>query len=190
MNPLGTSPKPEKNKELESWKNNVDFTAWVSSDPLLGGIDLRPYFFASKEKEDFFFDQIKSDQLRILISKLMGGTMNIASANEEIKALSPADAMKVFEVLSSKILKNSDVTIMPKGIEGIKALVMHHNNLETSLIALIETFDCKKVGGWICSGWDKCITTENSKSRLGKYYENLSKEGNALVKAALNNTRK
>jgi hypothetical protein len=79
---------------------------------------------------------------------------------------------------------------MPKGIEGIKALVSHHSDLEPSLIALIETFDCKRVGVWICSGWDKCVTTEISKSRLGKYYESLSKEGNVLVKAALNNTRK
>lgn len=187
---LAVVPKPEKNKDLEPWENNTDFTAWASSAPLLGGIDLRPYFFASKEKEDFFFDQVKSDQLRILISKLMGGTMNIASANDEIKALPPADARKVFEVLSSKILKNGDIAMMPKGIEGIKTLVSHHSDLEPSLIALIETFDCKRVGVWICNGWDKCITTENPKSRLGKYYESLSKEGNGLVKAALNNTRK
>lgn len=187
---LAVAPKPAKNKDLEPWENNADFTAWASSEPLLGEIDLRPYFFASKEKEDFFFDQVKSDQLRILISKLMGGTMNIASANDEIKALSPADARKVFEVLSSKILKNGDIAMMPKGIDGIKALVSHHRDLEPSLIALIETFDCKRVGVWICSGWDKCITNENAKSRLGKYYESLLKEGNGLVRAALNNTRK
>jgi len=182
---LAVVPKPEKNKDLESWENNADFTAWVSSE-----LDLRPYFFASKEKEDFFFDQVKSDQLRILISKLMGGTMNIASANNEIKALSPADARKVFDVLSSKILKTGDIAMMPKGIEGIKALVSQHRDLEPSLIALIETFDCKRVGVWICSGWDKCVTTENSKSRLGKYYKSLSEEGIGLVKVALNNTRK
>jgi hypothetical protein len=190
MKTLDVVQKPEKNKDLEPWENNKDFTSWVSSEPLLGEIDLRPYFFASKEKEDFFFDQVKSDQLRILISKLMGGTMNIASANDEIKALSPADARKVFEVLSSKILKNGDIAMMPKGIEGIKALVSEHSDLEPSLIALIETFDCKRVGVWICSGWDKCITAENPKSRLSKYYESLSKEGDGLVKAALNNTRK
>lgn len=189
-NTLAVVPKSKTNEDLEPWRNNADFTAWVSSEPLLGEIDLRPYFFASKEKEDFFFDQVKSDQLRILISKLMGGTMNIASAYEDIKALSPADARKVFEVLSSKILKNGDIAMMPKGIEGIKALVSQHSDLEPSLITLIETFDCKRVGVWICSGWEKCVTTENPKSRLAKYYESLSKEGNGLVKAALNNTRK
>lgn len=187
---LDAVPKPEKNKVLESWENNADFAAWVYTKPLLGEIDLRPYFFASKEKEDFFFEQVKSDQLRNLISKLMGGTMNIASANDEIKVLSPADAKKVFEVLSSKVLKNGDIAMMPKGIEGIKALVTHHRALETSLIGLIEAFDCKKVGAWICNGWDKCLTTDPSKSRLNKYYDNLLKEGNSLVKAALNNMRK
>lgn len=188
--PISVVPMAEKNKDLEQWENNVDFTAWASNEPMLGEVDLRPYFFASKEKEDFFFDQVKSDQLRILISKLMGGTMNIASANDEIRTLSPADAKKVFEVLSSKILKNGDITSMPKGIEGIKALVSQHSDLEPSLITLIETFDCKRVGVWICSGWDKCITDENHKHRLDKYYECLSKDGNGLVKTALSNTRK
>lgn len=189
-NTLAVAPKTEKTKDLESWENNVNFTAWVSSAPLLGEIDLRPYFYVSKGKEDFFFDQVKSDQLRILISKLMGGTMNIASANDEIKALSREDAQKVFDVLASKILKNGDIAMMPKGIEGIRALVSQHSDLEPSLIALIETFDCKRVGAWICSGWDKCGIIPNEKSRLDKYYERLSKEGNELVKVALNNTRK
>ena len=190
VTPVAAVAKPEQNKDLEAWENNVDFIAWVSSEPLLGEIDLRPYFFASKEKEDFFFDQVKSDQLRILISKLMGGTMNIASANDEIKALSPTDARKVFDVISSRILKSGDIAMMPKGIEGLKALVSQHKELELSLVTLIESFDFKRVGVWVCSGWDRCITTEDAKSRLGKYYESLSKEGITLVKTALSSIRK
>lgn len=178
-------PIPERKRELETWINNSEFVVWASSGPLLGQVDLRPYFFASKEKEDFFFDHVKSDRLRSLISKLIGGTMNIASVDDEIKSLSSADARKVFEILSSKILKNSDINTMPKGIEGIKVLVSYHRDLELSLIELIETFDYKRVGVWICSGWEKCISTENPKLRLGKYYESLSKEGNSLVKKAL-----
>jgi len=180
----------ERSAEIGSWETNADFTAWASSEPFLGEIDLRPYFFASKEKEDFFFDQVRSDQLRILISRLMGGAMNIANAQDAIKALSSADARKVFDVISSKILKNSDITKQPKGIEGLKELVSSHSDLEPSLITLIESFDCKRVGAWICSGWDKCITSQNMKLRLGKYFENLEKEGSGLVKAALKNMPK
>ncbi len=190
IKPLTNGPEPEIDKELESWRNNADFNSWASSEPLLGIIDLRPYFFASKEKEDFFFDQVKSDQLRILISKLMGGTMNIASVNDEIKALASTEAKKVFDALSSKILKNGDIAMMPKGMEGVKALVSYHSDLESSLVALIESFDCTRVGAWICTGWDKCITTEKTKVRLDKYYESLLKEGNSLVKVALKNTWK
>lgn len=187
---LAVVPKLEKNKDLEQWENNADFTAWVTIEPLLGEIDLRPYFFASKEKEDYFFDQVKSDQLRALISKLMGGTMNIASANEEIKALSPSDARKVFEVLSSKIFMNGDIDKMPKGMEGIKALVSHHSELEPSLISLIETFDRKRVGAWICNGWDRCVTSDKSRLSLNTYFESLAKEGTVVVKAALKAIRK
>lgn len=182
--------KPERNKDLESWENNADFTAWVSIEPHLGEIDLRPYFFASKEKEDFFFAQVKSEQLRNLISKLMGNEMNVASANDDIKALSTSDAKIVFEILCAKISRNGGIANKPAGIEGAKALVTLHGELEPSLISLIETFDRKSVGAWICTGWDKCVTSEKAKASLNAYFENLSKEGTDFVKAALKTLRK
>ncbi len=185
-----TSPSPEKDKDIASWESNTDFTAWASCEPYLGEIDLRPYFFASKEREDFFFAQVKSEQLRSLISKLMGSEMNVASANDEIKALSPSEAKKIFEIISSKISRIGDIVNKPNGIEGIKAVVTYHGELEPSLISLIETFDCKRVGAWICTGWDKCLTTAKSKSSLNMYYERLSKDGSLVVKAALKTTRK
>lgn len=173
------------NKELDAWLKNSDFSAWAKSEPLLGSTDLRPYFFASKEKEDFFFEQVKSDHLRYLIEKLMSVSMNIATIDSDIKELSIQEATKAFEVLSSKIFKQGNIKYKPKGIDGIRVLVAYHPELEVDLLGLIESFDRKTVGVWICNGWDKCITTDEAKRRWEVYVNNLLKDGNLLIKTAL-----
>jgi hypothetical protein len=176
---------PEKKDErLEKWKRAKNFSLWVSSEPKLGDIDLRPYFFASKEREDFFFDQIKSDQLRELISKLMGGTMSVATATDDIKKLNSEEARHVFTLLEIKIKKASDISKQPSGIDGMRALVAQHSELEESLLGFIESYIAKTVGVWICNGWGECLKSDTAKSRYTAYLKKLQSEGTGLTKAA------
>ncbi len=185
------SPKAIVQDELiEKWKKDENFTIWASSDPKLGDVDLRPYFFASKESEDFFFNQIKSDQLRELISKLMGGTMNVANAKSEVGKLTPDEAAQVFSLLELKIRKASDISAQPSGIEGIRTLVSQHSALEEQLITFIESFNVKTVGAWICQGWDPCIKSNSAKTKLYVYYKKLENEGRNITKAAAKTARK
>lgn len=78
---------PKRISILKMGKDKA-FSKWVASAPMLENIDLRPYFFACKEREDFFFEQIKSEQLRELVYVLMSGKMAIASKIDEIIHLS------------------------------------------------------------------------------------------------------
>jgi hypothetical protein len=176
--------KSKQDEHIENWQKDKAFSKWVTSEPVLGDIDLRPYFFASKEREDFFFEQIKSEQLRELVSRLMGGTMVIATANEEITKLSQDDAKTVFEHLTNRIKKSGDISKQPKGIDGVRVLVEHHKELESSLVGFIENFTAKTVGVWVCTGWDKSITTDVCKMRLRTYLSKLEKDGSLLTKKA------
>lgn len=180
-------PEPPKlDKHIEDWQKDKDFSKWVTSEPALGNIDLRPYFFASKEREDYFFEQIKSEKLRELVSKLMSTTMVIASVNEEIKNLTQEEAKRVYDQVTIKTKKALDVSKQPNGIDGIRTLVELHEELETALITFIESFPVKTVGTWICTGWDKSIKTEASKIRLREYITKLKTDGQRLTKAAAN----
>ena len=117
--------------------------------------------------------------------------MNVAAATSELESLSQIDAKKVFEILSFKIQKVSDITNEPDGINGVRALVSIHGDLQNSLVGLIESFDCAKVGPWICKGWETSITTDDAKKRLKVYYGRLESDtSNLLVKAALKSTGK
>ena len=177
--------KEDENPDIKEWRKSKDFTEWVKSDPMLGEIDLRPYFFASKEKEDFFSSQITSDNLRQLIGMLMKDEVVIASTVDEIKALSETDAKKVFDIIASEVLKVYDMSNQPDGIAGLREVTIHHPNLEAMLVNFIEMLDFSKVGLWICKGWDKAIKSPEGQKRLQEIFTQLKEKGNDLVRKAL-----
>lgn len=177
-------------KTIAEWSKKTAFMKWALNTPLLGDVDLRPYFFACKERENFFFERIKSEQLLELIRKLMGKSFNVISAAEEIKALTGDEPKKAFDILTKKIKKISDISNEPAGIVGIRSLVAIHSHLENSLVSLIESFDCATVGPWIIKGWDDSITSAEGKARIKTHIEKLAKAGSKTTKAAIKATAK
>lgn len=182
------SPAPEPNisedTHITRWKAKPDFCSWVLSDPQLKNVDLRPYFFACKGAEDYFFEQTQNESIRQLISKLMGSSMAAASVVQEIKDLSARDAKYVFDILAQKVQQVGTFSDKPRGIDGIATLVEHHDALEQNLVQLIRIFSPTKVGPWICTGWDKCIRKDNEKQQLKGYYRILAEEGIPMTRAA------
>ena len=112
--------------------------------------------------------------------------MVIASANEEIKNLTQEEAKRVYDQVTIKTKKALDISKQPNGIDGIRTLVELHKELETALITFIESFPVKTVGAWICTGWDKSITTEASNIRLREYITKLKTDGQGFTKVAAN----
>lgn len=175
----------------KEWLANESLCSWAKSEPSLGDIDLRPYYFASKEKQDYFFNQVKSEKLRFIIDGLMSASVYyIASINDKIENLSNEEAKYVFDIVSQKILGQGDGTKKPDGIDGVITLVKFHKELQSELISLIASFKMDRVGAWICSGWDKCIVDDTEKRKLTEYYTQLSETGNLFVKAALKTVKK
>ena len=182
------TPIPEtkrtQDEHVTAWKSKQDFCSWALSEPRLGNEDLRPYFFACKGAEDYFFAQTQDESIRQLISKLMGATMAVASVAEEIKKLNTREAKYVFDILSRKINQSGSIDVKPRGIDGIIALVEHHDALEQNLVQMITLLDPCKVGAWVCTGWDKCIRKTEEKEKLEKYYHTLLEKGTFITKMA------
>lgn len=174
----------QEDAHITDWKSKPDFCSWVLSDPHLKDVDLRPYFFACKGAEDYFFEQTQNEAIRQLISKLMGSSMAAASVVQEVKDLNPRDAKYVFDVLAQKVQQSGAFSDKPRGIDGIITLVEYHDALEQNLVQLIQIFSPTKVGAWICTGWDRCIRKENEKKKLREYYQILAEKGTPITKAA------
>lgn len=180
----------EVTEKCKEWIKTQQFCDWAKAEPFLGDVDLRPYYFASKEKEDYFFKQIKSEKLSAIIDGLMSSEMYIASIKDKVKNLSEEEAKLVFDVLAQKILGQGDGTAKPRGIEGAKVLVELHSELQKALIELIVSFKKEKVGLWICNGWDRCITGDEEKSKLHEVFEVLSRDGSKEVQVVLKTMQK
>ena len=174
----------KKDTHVTEWESKPDFCSWALSEPQLGNEDLRPYFFACKGAEDYFFAQTQNENIRQLISKLMGSAMAVASAVQDIKDLSSRDAKYVFDILARKIQQAGSLAEKPRGIDGVIALVEHHDALEQDLIQLIQILDVSKVGAWICTGWDKCIRKAKEKGQLEDHYRKLADKGMSITRAA------
>lgn len=172
----------ELESQLQEWKDNEELHEWLKIEPLLGDTDLRPYYFASKERKDYFLSQIHSEQLLELVQKLMGSRLVVASLRDEAKVLSYMNAEVVFNLICNKIQEDNDYSKQPPGIDGLRLLVELHPKLQTKLIEFIKTFSVVSVGAWICSGWEKSITDPDCKILLKKYIVELSKHGNSTVK--------
>lgn len=181
-----TAKKYNLSEKCKEWLNNELVCNWARSEPPLGREDLRPYYFASKEKKDYFFSQIKSEKLRYIIDGLTSSSVYyIASINDKISSLTSEEAKYVFDFLSQRILGQGDGSRKPNGIDGIITLVKFHKELQSELISLIASFKMERVGAWVCSGWDKCIVDATERKRLSDYYIQLSQKGNPLVQATI-----
>lgn len=179
--PAVTTETP-KDSHITEWEKKTDFCSWALSEPQLGNVDLRPYFFACKGAEDYFFTQTQDEAIRQLISKLTGNTMAVASAAEGIKNLNAREAKYVFDILARKTQQAGSLAEKPKGVDGIIALVTQHDALELDLVQLITLFDPSKVGPWVCAGWDRCIRKKGAKDQLVAYYRTLADRGERLTK--------
>ena len=178
---------PETPVEIEDkWFDLNLMKDWLLSAPDIAGIDLRPYYYACKEKTDYFAGRVDKNDLTAIIDVLFSSDMTIMQHVEEIKGLSNPDANQVFEIVAQKIMEKGSFEQKPAGIDGLIILTEHKESLCGKLIAFIEGLPKDKVGVWVLSGWDKAIKKESEEAnKLERYFENLKENGNKFVKAAL-----
>ena len=93
----------EEKKADEEWFSSNAPIEWVMMAPKLSDEDLRPYFFACKETEDYFFDKTAEDKIREIITVLLASEMAIVGKKDDIAKLSTEEAMKVFDLLSDRM---------------------------------------------------------------------------------------
>lgn len=171
----------------ERWYDLNRISEWISTDPDITDKDLRPYYYASKEKFDYFSGKVSGNNLSELVDLLLGDEMVIVGRVEELKNLTNQEAEQVFSVVAQKIMEKGQFETKPKGIDGLIVLVQNKPELRKSLVGFIDAIPIDTVGIWITNGWDKAIPkTCDEKKVLNQYFEKLKKDGSATVKTVLN----
>ena len=182
-----SAPKPEvKSDDFVKLLGEPKTKFWMDEvEPSLAGIDLRPYYFACKESDDFFFSD-PDEVLRELISVIRGGSMNVSNNSKKIKELEDADARKLFRVVTQDAFTR-DITKPepPKVIEGIRRFVEFRPELQDALGEFLLTLPTANIGIWALGDWDSCLP-KTCAARV-KYLQFVQKIGetniNPIVKS-------
>ncbi len=181
--------EPAQQGQFESMLRQDEIVTWANAEPSLAGIDLRPYFFACTEKEDFFFSS-KEERLRDLIYAVRNGGMTTVSRKKQIEELPGNDAKYLFRIVSEEafISKLSD-SKAPKPIVGMQKLVSIRPELREDLAGFLLTLPVDNLGMWAVSGWDESIPKDSpQRSKLMEFVKKISEQSNDhLVKTAAKN---
>jgi predicted KAP-like P-loop ATPase len=152
-----SAPAPLPAEAME-WEKNEWAKGWAAIDPLLTGVDLRPYVFVTRDKRSSLGGLAAASHLEGLVEKLMGPTMMVRGAVGEIAKLTGPEPEEVFEAIRGRILQDDNFAAKPKGADGLVRLVEAHPAMQRRLLEFIRELPVTKVGSWAASSWGACFT--------------------------------
>lgn len=175
-----------KNEKFIQMLGQKEIHEWMDSEPSLAGKDLRPYFFACTEQEDFFFST-QDDRLREVIAAVRQGKFTAGSRTDQIKALEEPDALYVFKRVTAEVFKrNLNTQKIPKIIEGLRVFVANRAELQTALADFLLTLPADKLGIWAIGGWEDCIPkVSEARTKLNDFIRKIKEQTNdSIVRSA------
>lgn len=180
------APRDRVENAREEW-----IERWHALRPSLAKVDLRPYFFLTRDKRMFVPGLSGSEVLDALVDRLMGTEVSVRTAADSIKALSPGDAELVFDEVRVRMLQNLDPTKgAPAGAYGLRALVRGQPSLQRRLLAMLRELPVDRLGAWAAGHWQQCFTDPACRSEYDQQIRAWSEVGNARLKAAIEASRK
>lgn len=141
----------------ERWYDLDRISEWISTDPDITDKDLRPYYYASKEKFDYFSGKVSGNNLSELVDLLFGDEMVIVGRVEELKNLTNQEAEQVFSVVAQKIMEKGQFETKPKGIDGLIVLVQNKPELRKSLVGFIDAIPVPTFPKNRKCLWNRCV---------------------------------
>lgn len=163
---LEAATPASENAVLAEWKSSDTVRDWARVQPLLSGIDLRPYLFVTKDKKDYFGPVSVLGHLASVVEKLFGGKMMVQGYEAELKLLVQPEADKVFEAVRTKIMGTGAFETMPAGVDGLIVLVKAQPGLQSKLLDFLEALPNSKCGPWAVRGWQGVIKDAECVGRL------------------------
>lgn len=180
-----------ENAVLAEWKSSDTVRDWARVQPLLSGVDLRPYLFVTKDKKDYFGPVSVLGHLASVVEKLFGGKMMVQGYEAELKLLAQPEADKVFEAVRTKIMGTGAFETMPAGVDGLIVLAKAQPGLQSKLLDFLEALPSGKCGPWAVRGWQGVIKDAECVGRLTTLLTEWSKlTNNPALKTAAELTLK
>jgi|Deesub1362A_J573_1020465.scaffolds.fasta_scaffold02489_7 predicted KAP-like P-loop ATPase len=191
----GSKSKDEKDKkfpEIEMWSQDQWIVDWLNTEPFLSAIDLRPYFYFSREKLTDISESVKrlTPEAQTILRELFSQSDAIRNnAFKKGKNISQSDAATILDVIIERVRNTEDHSDKnsPLGIavEWIKV----RPELSAEFMSFISTLPDAELPIWIVTGLETALKNTPQHSALIQFLERISNSttaGNSLKKAAQN----
>ena len=109
----------------ERWYDLNKIWKWITTEPEITDKDLRPYYYACKEKMDYFSGKTSKNDLSEIVELLFRDEMIIVGRVEDLKNLTNQESDQVFGIVAQKIMEKGQFDMKPKGIDGLIVLVQN-----------------------------------------------------------------
>ena len=169
---------------LAEWEASDAIRSWARLSPNLGGVDIRPYLFVTKDRKDYFGATSVLGRLTAVVEKLLGPKLAVQAFESELKQLAPAEAAQVFEELRGRIMGGDAFETIPPGIDGLGVLVRAHPTLQPNLLDLLEVIPSDRCGAWVVKGWESVVKDAEAIAHLEKLLERWSESKSVFLKTA------
>ena len=177
-----TGKEDSQESDIAKWLERDWLKRWLSIEPAIDGVDLRPYVFVARDKR-LLNAGAGSGGLEALTTKLCGPQFGIRSVEPEIRVLTPGDADIVFRALRERVLSSGDFTKPPPGIDGLSIVAKHHAQFQGEVVKLLGSLDPKELGLWVVRGWNESITDTKALQELQTVMEEwANQKDNQLLK--------
>ena len=91
----------------ERWYDLNEIWKWITTEPEITDKDLRPYYYACKEKMDYFSGKTSKNDLSEIVELLFRDEMIIVGRVEDLKNLTNQESDQVFGIVAQKIMEKA-----------------------------------------------------------------------------------
>lgn len=170
--------------DVNRWLERDWLKRWLTIEPAIGKVDLRPYVFVARDKR-LPMSTTGSSGIEALIQKLSGSQLEIRAAEPEIRTMTAGDAGIVFGALRERVLGAGSFSKPPPGIDGLSIVAKHHPNFQGEVVKLLGSLDPKELGLWVVKGWNESITDTAASRELQEVMQGWgNQDENKLLKQA------
>jgi len=170
-----------------TWLTSQTARDWAALDPRLAGVDLRPYLFVAKDRKDYFGLASALGPLASVVDRLMGSKFEVSALETELKKLSAAEAIRVLDVLKTRIVTAESLGTEPPGVQGMIVLARAFPALQNNLLDLLEELPPEQLGVWVLKGWERAIKEVQSHPRFRALVEEWAESGSMVLRAGAKN---
>ena len=179
---MATEKEDGQESDAAKWLERDWLKRWLTIEPAIGNVDLRPYVFVARDKR-LLMGATGSGGIEALTTRLCGSRLELRAAEPEVRALTPGDAGIVFGALRERVLGAGSFTKPPPGIDGLSIVAKHHPSFQGEVVKLLGSLDPKVLGLWVVSGWNESITDTGVLQELQAVMQGwVNQDGNKLLK--------